>query len=160
MQPGVPSWDEYFLAICRTVSLRSKDPNTKLGSVVVGPAHEIRATGYNSLVRGIRDDLPERLVRPEKYLWMEHAERNAIYNAARHGTQMQGCTLYVELLPCMDCARAIVQAGIREVVVDGNRVREYWSEQYTPHFEHIRTMFREAGVALRSVPPIEETAVG
>jgi len=69
---------------------------------------------------------------------MEHAERNAIYNAARHGTQMEGCTLYVELLPCMDCARAIVQAGIREVVVDGHRVREYWSEQYTPHFEHIR----------------------
>jgi hypothetical protein len=53
-----------------------------------------------------------------------------------------------------------VQAGIHEVVVDGNRVRQYWSEQYTPHFEHIRTMFREAGVALRSVPPIEETAVG
>ena len=99
--------------------------------------------------------MPERLERPEKYLWMEHAERNAIYNAARHGTQMQGCTLYVELLPCMDCARAIVQAGIREVVVDGHRVREYWSEQYTPHFEHIRTMFREAGVALRCVPPVE-----
>jgi deoxycytidylate deaminase len=56
----------------------------------------------------------------------------------------------------MDCARAIVQAGIREVVVDGHRVREYWSEQYTPHFEHIRTMFREAGVGLRSVPPVEE----
>ena len=123
MQPGVPTWDEYFLEICRTVSRRSKDPNTKLGAVVVGPAHEIRATGYNSLVRGIRDDVPERLVRPEKYLWMEHAERNAIYNAARHGVQMQGCTLYVELLPCMDCARAIVQAGIKEVVVDGERVK-------------------------------------
>jgi dCMP deaminase len=158
MQPGVPSWDEYFLDICRTVSRRSKDPNTKLGSVVVGPAHEIRATGYNSLVRGIRDDLPERLVRPEKYLWMEHAERNAIYNAARHGVQMEGCSLYVELLPCMDCARAIVQAGIREVVVDGNRVRQYWSDQYTPHFEHMRTMFREAKVILRTVPPIDEIA--
>ena len=85
----VPSWDEYFLEICRTVSRRSKDPHTKLGAVVVGPAHEIRATGYNSLVRGIRDDVPERLERPEKYLWMEHAERNAIYNAARHGTQMR-----------------------------------------------------------------------
>jgi hypothetical protein len=49
-----------------------------------------------------------------------------------------------------------VQAGIREVVVDGHRVREYWSEQYTPHFAHIRTMFREAGVGLRSAPPVEE----
>jgi deoxycytidylate deaminase len=58
----------------------------------------------------------------------------------------------------MDCARAIVQAGIREVVVDGNRVRQYWSDQYTPHFEHMRTMFREAKVILRTVPPIDEIA--
>jgi dCMP deaminase len=158
MQAGVPSWDEYFLEICRTVSRRSKDPNTKLGAVVVGPAHEIRATGYNSLVRGIRDDVPERLVRPQKYLWMEHAERNAIYNAARHGVQMEGCSLFVELLPCMDCARAIVQAGIQEVVVDGARVRQYWSAEYTPHFIHMRTMFAEAGVALRFVPVIDPDA--
>jgi deoxycytidylate deaminase len=58
----------------------------------------------------------------------------------------------------MDCARAIVQAGIKEVVVDGDRVRKYWSEQYAPHFEHMRTMFREAKVTLRSVPPIDEIA--
>jgi dCMP deaminase len=155
MQAGVPSWDEYFLEICRTVSKRSKDPNTKLGAVIVGPAHEIRATGYNSLVRGVKDDVAERLVRPQKYLWMEHAERNAIYNAARHGVQLEGCSLFVELLPCMDCARGIVQAGIKEVVVDGERARQYWSAEYTPHFTHMRAMFAEAGVALRFVPPIE-----
>jgi dCMP deaminase len=147
----VPSWDHYFLEICRTVSRRSKDPDTQLGAVIVGPAHEIRSTGYNSLPRGIRDDVPERLERPTKYLWMEHAERNAIYNAARHGTSMEGCSLYVELLPCMDCARAIVQAGIREVVVDAERVQMYSSEQYNPHFERIRELFDEAGVVLRTV---------
>jgi dCMP deaminase len=147
----VPSWDHYFLEICRTVSRRSKDPDTQLGAVIVGPAHEIRSTGYNSLPRGIRDDVPERLQRPTKYLWMEHAERNAIYNAARHGTSMEGCTLYCGLLPCMDCARAIVQAGIREVVVDAERVQMYSSEQYNPHFERIRELFDEAGVVLRTV---------
>ncbi len=82
----VPSWDAYYLRICRHVASRSKDPNTQIGCVIVGPAHEIRSTGYNSFPRGIRDDVPERLGRPAKYLWMEHAERNAIYNAARAGT--------------------------------------------------------------------------
>ena len=151
---AVPDWDSYYLAICRVVATRSKDPGTQLGCIIAGPAHEIRSTGYNSFPRGIKDHQAERRERPEKYLWIEHAERNAIYNAARHGVQMAGCTLYVELLPCMDCARAIVQAGIHEVVVDGSRVKEYWSEQYTPHFEHIRTMFREAGITLRAVPPV------
>ena len=106
----VPGWDEYYLDICKVVAARSKDPNTQIGCVIAGPAHEIRSTGYNSLPRGIRDDVPERLERPTKYLWMEHAERNAIYNAARCGTPLEGCTLYVEIMPCMDCGRAIVQA--------------------------------------------------
>jgi dCMP deaminase len=147
----VPSWDQYFLEICRMVANRSKDPATKIGCVIVGPAHEIRSTGYNSLPRGIRDDVPERLERPTKYLWMEHAERNAIYNAARCGTTLEGCTLYAELMPCMDCARAIVQAGIREVVLDGERVRAYSSEYYDRHFEQVKVLFGEAGVGMRTV---------
>jgi len=108
----VPSWDAYYLGICRMVAARSKDPNTQIGCVIVGPSHEIRSTGYNSFPRGIRDDAPERSQRPAKYLWMEHAERNAIYNAARAGTSTEGCSIYVEIMPCMDCARGIVQAGI------------------------------------------------
>jgi len=107
----IPSWDQYYLEICKVVAARSKDPNTQIGCVIVGPNHEIRSTGYNSFPRGIRDDVPERLVRPTKYLWIEHAERNGICNAARAGTATEGCTIYVEIMPCMDCARAIVQAG-------------------------------------------------
>jgi deoxycytidylate deaminase len=80
--PQIPTWDQYYLNICQVVATRSKDPNTQIGCVVVGPNHEIRTTGYNSFPRGIRDDVPERLVRPTKYLWIEHAERNAICNAA------------------------------------------------------------------------------
>ena len=148
---GIPSWDRYYLDICQVVGTRSKDPNTQLGCIVVGPNHEIRSTGYNSFPRGIRDDVPERLVRPEKYLWIEHAERNAICNAARAGTATEGCTIYVEIMPCMDCARAIVQAGIVEVVVSGDRMREYSSELYDQHFHNSEVLFSEAKVKVRRV---------
>jgi Deoxycytidylate deaminase len=150
----VPGWDEYYLDICKMVSARSKDPNTQIGCVIAGPAHEIRSTGYNSLPRGIRDDVPERLERPTKYLWIEHAERNAIYNAARCGTPLEGCTLYVEIMPCMDCARAVVQAGIRQVVVSGARMSQYTSDYYDEHFRNVEVLFQEAGVNVRSVPAI------
>lgn len=153
----IPGWDEYYLNICRVVGARSKDPNTKLGCIIVGPAHEIRTTGYNSFPRGIRDDVPERLVRPTKYLWIEHAERNAICNAARCGTALEGCTLYVEIMPCMDCARAIVQAGIREVVVSAHRMAQYSSAYYDEHFGDSITLFTEAGVIVRLHPPFLAT---
>jgi dCMP deaminase len=149
----VPDWDRYFLEICRVVATRSKDPATQIGCAIVGPAHEIRSTGYNSLPRHVRDDVAERLERPTKYLWIEHAERNAIYNAARAGTSLEGCTLYAELTPCMDCARAIVQAGIVEVVLNEERVKKYSSEQYNPHFALVDELFGEAGVKMRQVKP-------
>lgn len=149
---NVPGWDEYYLNICKMVAARSKDPNTQIGCVIAGPAHEIRSTGYNSLPRGIRDDIPERLERPTKYLWMEHAERNAIYNAARCGTPLEGCTLYVEIMPCMDCGRAIVQAGIKEVVISQERMSQYSSEYFEEHFRNVVELFREAGVRIRQVP--------
>jgi dCMP deaminase len=147
----VPDWDRYYLEICRVVAARSKDPNTQIGCVIVGPAHEIRSTGYNSLPRHIRDDVPERFERPTKYLWMEHAERNAICNAARAGTATEACTIYVEIMPCMDCARAIVQAGIVQVVVSASRMAEYSSEYYDQHFGIVEILFAEASVKVRRV---------
>ncbi|MGE5487376.1 MAG: deoxycytidylate deaminase [bacterium] len=148
---AVPNWDEYYLQVCRVVASRSKDPNTQIGCVIVGPAHEIRSTGYNSLPRGIRDDVAERFERPTKYLWMEHAERNAICNAARAGTATEGCTIYVEIMPCMDCARAIVQAGIAEVVISASRMEAYSSEYYDQHFGIVEVLFQEANVKVRRV---------
>jgi dCMP deaminase len=147
----IPNWDEYYLRICQVVAARSKDPNTQIGAIIVGPAHEIRTTGYNSFPRGIRDDVPERLVRPTKYLWIEHAERNAICNAARSGTATEGCTIYVEIMPCMDCARAIVQAGIKAVVVSAERMAQYSSAYYDEHFGMVEVLFSEAGIAVRRV---------
>jgi dCMP deaminase len=148
---SIPGWDQYYLEICKVVALRSKDPNTQIGCVIIGPNHEIRSTGYNSFPRGIRDDVPERLVRPAKYLWIEHAERNAICNAARAGTATEHCTIYVEIMPCMDCARAIVQAGIVEVVASSERMQQYNSAYYDEHFRMSEVLFAEAGIKVRRV---------
>jgi dCMP deaminase len=90
-----------------------------MGSVIVDKDNVLVATGYNSLPRGIEIDIEEkRLSRDggEKYFWMEHAERNAIYNAARRGTELKNCKLYVPWAPCTDCARGIIQTGIAEVI--------------------------------------------
>lgn len=95
----------------------SKDASTKVGALVVSPdSYEIRSIGYNGQPRGCADDKPERCERPEKYFWNEHAERNAIYNAARVGTRLDGGILVVSLFPCMDCARAVAQTGLIGVV--------------------------------------------
>ncbi|MCL4402857.1 MAG: deaminase [Acidobacteria bacterium] len=152
----IPNWDEYYLNICQVVATRSKDPHTQIGCVIVGPAHEIRSTGYNSFPRGIRDTVAERLERPAKYLWIEHAERNAICNAARAGTATEGCTLYVEIMPCMDCARAIVQAGITAVAISAERMAQYSSEYYDQHFGLVEILFQEAGINVRRIAKTEE----
>lgn len=140
------TWDSYFMGMASHIATRSKDRSTKVGCVIVGPDNEIRTTGYNSFPRGINDDAPERHERPEKYLWTEHAERNAIYNAARMGTPLKGCRAYLPWFPCMDCARALVQAGIIEVV-GVERGAERWDD----NFARARVLFEEAGVAVRYV---------
>jgi dCMP deaminase len=140
-----PTWDDNFLAISHVVANRSKDPSTRLGAVIVGPDHEIRSTGYNCFPRGIDDDVEARYERPEKYKWIEHAERNAIYNAARMGTPLKGCSVYVPWIPCTDCARGVIQVGIVEVVVEDVNVPERWRED----FGRSLTMFAEAGVRVR-----------
>lgn len=98
------------------VSEWSKDRSRKVGCVVVDSSHVIRATGYNGFPRGVDDNCEHKHERPAKYLWTEHAERNAVYSAARTGTSLEGCTIYVPWYPCMDCARAIVSSGIMTIV--------------------------------------------
>jgi dCMP deaminase len=109
-------WDSRFLDLARFVGQWSKDRSRKVGCVIVGPHREIRALGYNGFPRGADDSPNVRHQRPAKYLWTEHAERNAIYQAARVGIAVQGCTMYLPWFPCMDCARAIVQSGIARLV--------------------------------------------
>jgi dCMP deaminase len=142
----VQSWDEYFMRLAHHAATRSKDQSTQVGCVIVGPDNEIRSTGYNSFPRGINDHMPERQERPEKYLFFEHAERNSIYNAARCGTPLKGCRIYLPWLPCMDCARGIVQVGIIEVVVES---REPLNPRWKDQFGKALTLFSEAGVKVR-----------
>ena len=135
----IPTWDQYYLDICKVVATRSKDPNTQIGCVIIGPNHEIRSTGYNSFPRGIRDGFPSAWCAHE-YLWIEHAERNAIGNAARAGTATEGCTIYVEIMPCMDCARAVVQAGIVQVENIGNAHDAVFQRILQRAFRHGRSI--------------------
>ena len=102
--------------IAEQVKLKSKDKSTQIGAVIVGVDNEVLSTGYNSFPRGLDDTIDERQERPEKYFWFEHAERNAIYNAARIGVSLKNSTIYLTSgLPCMDCARGIVNSGVKIV---------------------------------------------
>jgi len=108
----------------------------------------VRSTGYNSFPRNINDNNPDRQIRPEKYFWFEHAERNSIYNVTRFGASLKDCTMYTNGIPCMDCARGIVQSGIIEVVVDkswDNQNKYIWLEQANK----TKQLFKEVGVKLR-----------
>ena len=138
------NWDTYYMNMCEAVSLRSKDQSTKLGCVIVGPDKFVRATGYNSFPTGIRDNDPARQERPEKYKWFEHAERNAIYSAARNGVSLLGSTLYCQWLPCSDCARAIIQVGITRLVVSSFKTPERWHGNIATAIQ----MLREASVRI------------
>ena len=144
----VPKSDDYFMTMAYLVATKSKDNNTHIGAVVVGPDREIRSTGYNSFVRGLNDDVPERQERPEKYYWFEHAERNAIYNATLMGVSLKGCKMYTNGVPCMDCARGVVQSGIIEIIVD-KKWDEDNSEKWAEHAQRSLQMFKETGVDLR-----------
>jgi len=141
-------WDDYFMGLARYIATKSKDRSRKVGCVIVGPGKEIRATGYNGFPRGVNDDVEERHQRPAKYRWTEHAERNAVYNAARAGVSTMGCTAYLPWYPCMDCARALVQCGVVELVA----VEPDWHDpQFAADFAEVSALLQEAGVALRFV---------
>lgn len=134
--------DQVYLEICKVVSQLSKDEKTQIGCLILGRGGSPRSWGYNSFPRKINDDVPERQECPEKYYWIEHAERNAIYNAARSGVSLLGCVLYIPVLACADCARAIIQAGITKVVCGSNIVPKNWFDGCSRGL----IMFHESGV--------------
>jgi dCMP deaminase len=141
-------WDDRFITLAQFVAQWSKDRSTKVGCVIVGPNREIRSVGYNGFPRGVNDDVEERHQRPAKYLWTEHAERNAIFNAARGHTDLENCTAYVPWFPCMDCARALVQSGIHTVVAFRPNLDDpKWGQD----FQNTITLFEEAGIVVRYV---------
>ena len=175
------NWDEYFMRMVYLVASKSKDPRTQVGAVVVNDDRQVLTTGYNGICRGVLDPadvnrntfvrvgscgfmplfesdedyqtIRRREESPEKYLWYEHAERNSIFQAARIGVSLMGATMYTQGIPCCDCGRGIIQAGIKKVVVhklwprnglEGNKKQDVWTESITVS----RKMFAEAGIMI------------
>jgi dCMP deaminase len=133
-------WAYRFLELAEHVGKWSKDPSTKVGAVIANDENRIVSLGYNGFPRGVIDSETRYNNRDVKYQFVCHAERNAIDNAH---TDISGCTIYVTLLPCNECAKSIIQRGIKKVVC-------LPSEEDKPHcnWNITVTMFKEAGVQL------------
>ena len=147
------SWDQYFFDMIDVVKKKSKDPSTKVGAVITGPHHEVISTGFNGMPIDVDDKYKlERYERPLKYMWVEHAERNAIFLAAKRGVPLDGSTIYVNFYPCADCSRGIIQSGIRTVVINemSDEMNDFellnrWEEKINVSLE----MLHEAQVKVR-----------
>ena len=137
------SWDEYFMGVAVLSGMRSKDPNTQVGACIVSEDHKILSMGYNGFPTGCSDDeFPwEREGEPleNKYFYTTHSELNAILNF--RGGSLEGAKLYVSLFPCNECAKAIIQSGIKEVIYDCNKYDGSTAVQASMR------MFDAAGVA-------------
>jgi dCMP deaminase len=143
------SWDDYFMAVAALSAQRSKDPNTQVGACIVNRQKRIVGVGYNGFPTGCSDDaLPwgrEGDFLETKYPYVCHAELNAVLNSVPGN--LAGCTIYSALFPCNECAKVIIQAGIKEVV--------YLSDKYaaTDSARAARVMFDQVGIACRQLAP-------
>lgn len=128
--------------------LHSKDPSTKVGALILEPrSFDVVSTGYNGMPRGVEEvRYPERWDRPRKYLFVEHAERNALYNASRHGKRTRGCWMVASMFPCADCARGILNAGLVGIISVAPKLD---CDRWGAHHEVAIEMFKEAGVRLQ-----------
>uniref|UniRef100_T1J3X7 Probable deoxycytidylate deaminase n=1 Tax=Strigamia maritima TaxID=126957 RepID=T1J3X7_STRMM len=147
------SWEDYFMANALLSSNRSKDPNTQVGACIVNKDLKIVGIGYNGMPKGCDDDdLPwgKNPANPlaDKHLYVCHAEMNAIMN--KNSSDVENCTLYVTLFPCNQCAKIIIQSGIKEVV--------YMSEKCVdrPEYKASRLMLTMANINLRQFVPQTE----
>jgi dCMP deaminase len=136
---------KYFKLAEQQAILFSKD-STKVGAILLAPgSHQVLSLGYNGMPRNVDESIERRWERPTKYKYVEHAERNALYNACRHGTPLQGCVAVVTMFPCCDCARALIQAGVSTLVtVKPDFGREVWGSDSAISME----MFQEVGISL------------
>lgn len=149
---GYLSWDDYFMSIALLSGKRSKDPSTQVGACIVNKNNIIESTGYNGLPRGCSDDkFPwdrEGETLNTKYPFVVHSELNAILNAK--GKDLSRCRIYVTLFPCNECAKAIIQSGISEVI--------YLSDKYanTDSVKASKLMFKYAGVKITQLKATRE----
>lgn len=134
-------WDWRFLDLASHVAGWSKDPSTKVGAVIVNDKRQVLGMGYNGFPRGVDDDFHRYEDRETKLMLVAHAERNALDNTF---TDSEGATLYSTLFPCTDCAKGIIQRGIKRVVTTNPSETQY--QRFNCKFSKL--MFEEAGVEL------------
>ena len=149
------SWDEYFMGVAMLSAMRSKDPHTQVGACIVSDDHKILSMGYNGFPMGCSDDdfpwCREGEPYDNKYFYTTHSELNAILNY--RGGSLEGATLYVSLFPCNECAKIIIQSGIKEVV--------YLSDKYANSENNIasRKLFDSCGVKYRKIKLEEDKKI-
>ena len=143
------SWDEYFMGVAIMSGMRSKDPHTQVGACIVSQDNKILSMGYNGFPKGCSDEeFPwNREGDPlnNKYFYTTHSELNAILNF--RGGSLEGSKLYVSLFPCNECAKAIIQSGITEIIYDSDKY------EHTPSTIAPKRMLRAAGVKFRKYEP-------
>lgn len=134
-------WKTRFLRLAYQNAAFSKDRSTQVGCIIVDTMGRPKSSGFNGMPMGVDDDVPARHERPEKYLWMEHSERNALYFAE---CSLSGCILIGTHILCPDCARGVIQKGISTVIVDSKNgtSSDFWKDKH----ETTLTMLREGGV--------------
>lgn len=143
------SWDEYFMGLALLSAKRSKDPSTQVGACIVSPTNRVLSVGYNGFAFGCSDDCfswdREGDFLETKYPYVVHAELNAILN--NRGVSFENAKLYVALFPCNECAKAIIQSGIKEVI--------FLSDKYsdTDVVKASKRMFKAAGIKLTQLNP-------
>lgn len=140
------SWDSYFMGVAILSGMRSKDPNTKVGACIVNNEKRIVGIGYNGFPKGCEDDVfpweTDEDYSKSKYAYVVHAELNAILNSSQ---KLDGCSIYVSHFPCNECAKAIIQSGITEVIY------EFDKHAGTPSAIASRKMFEASGILLRTI---------
>ena len=150
------SWDDYFMGVAILAAKRSKDPNTQVGACIVDGENHILSTGYNGFPYGCSDDefpwdRADDDATKTKYPYVVHAELNAILN--NKGKPLSGTRIYVALFPCNECAKAIIQSGIKEVIYLSDKYRD------TPMTRASRRMLTTAGVTLTQLVPEKDELV-
>lgn len=142
----VLNWDEYFMSLAHLSAVRSKDPSTQVGAVIVDSNNRVVGLGYNGFPRGCDDNkFPwerEGEYLDTKYAYVVHAELNAILNANK---LIENCRLYVSLFPCNECSKAIIQSGIKEIIYESDKYKDL------DQFKASKKMLESAGVKLRQL---------
>ena len=123
---------KYLKVAKKIAKIFSKDPSTKVAAILLNSDYNMISYGYNCMPCGLDDNIDSRWIRPIKYKYVEHAERNAIYNATRKGIKTEGSIAITTLFPCTDCTRALIQSGIRTIVCPSNNEinNSNWNEDW------------------------------